>query len=262
MKFRIRLLITAIISALFFTLPACVKENHVSEEKPPDNAPGNQAEHSTANNSASESGSHAVETEPLLHKGSVAIGGISFSLSESRQDILEKLDAVGFAYGESKSDYPDEAKYDFYYNIAGCMQIYFLDDNCVRIRLIHLESAADWNAQTGKGLHPGDTYFQMMELYGNDFETHVYSGKEIYTVYRYSVSDCIFEFGIFGENSEDIYNIDIYFPSQYPIYRYGEEILEIIRQNAGMGSYPQQITAWQTQIYADHYQLSNVKPQL
>ena len=48
----------------------------------------------------------------------------------------------------------------------------------------------------------------------------------IYTIYRYSVDDCIYEFGIPDENSDTIYNIDIYLLSQAPIYEYGEEILE------------------------------------
>ena len=164
------------------------------------------------------------ETEPPLNDCSIAIGNLSLSLSESRQDILANLDAAGLDYSEGKPDYPNEAKYDFFYTAAGYLQIYFLDDNCVRIRLIDLESASSWNAQTARGLQPGDTYSQMTELYGDDFEAHAYAGKEIYTIYRYSAGDCICEFGIFGENSEDIYNIDIYLPSQSPIYEYGEEI--------------------------------------
>ena len=66
----------------------------------------------------------------------------------------------------------------------------------------------------------------MIELYGDDFETHTYSYKGIYTIYRYSIGDFIYEFGIPGEDAEKIYNIDIYFPSQSPIYKYGEEIPE------------------------------------
>lgn len=79
--------------------------------------------------------------------------------------------------------------------------------------------------QTVRGLHQGSTYSQMLEQYGDDFETHTYAGKEIYKIYRYSVNDCIYEYGIFRENPDSIYNIDIYVPDQSPIYDYGEERL-------------------------------------
>lgn len=41
-----------------------------------------------------------------------------------------------------------------------------------------------------------------------------------------SEQSSIYEFGIPDENSDTIYNIDIYLLSQAPIYEYGEEILE------------------------------------
>lgn len=63
----------------------------------------------------------------------------------------------------------------------------------------------------------------METLYGDSFETHSYSNRIIYTIYRYSINDCIYEFGI-QEDSDSIYNIDIYLPNQAPIYEYGEEI--------------------------------------
>lgn len=136
-------------------------------------------------------------TDPLFNNDSVTIGEVSFSLSESRQDILVKLETTGFDYGEVQSN-----------------------------RLINLQSASDWNAQTARGLHPGYTDSQMMDLYGKPHETHAYSDKGIYTIYRYFIGACICEFGIAGENSDSIYNIDIYLPSQFPIYKYGEEIKE------------------------------------
>lgn len=232
MKYQTNLLKMTVILTFSFILSACANQNHVSEETLSDYSPINQAAPSSAGDSSSESDRspesdmHSAVTDLPFHDGSVTIGDVPLSLSESRQDILAKLDAAGFDYGEVQPDSPDETSYDLHYNAAGCLQIYFLDDTCVRIRLVHLDSASEWNAQTARGLHPGDTYPQMTELYGDDYETHTYSYKGIYTIYRYSIGDYICEFGIAGENAEDIYNIDLCLPSQLPIYEYGEELLE------------------------------------
>ena len=185
----------------------------------------NQADHSSANDSSPESDNHSAATDQPLNDCSITIGDVSLSLSESKQDILAKLEAAGFDYSEVQPYSPDEASYDLYYNAAGCLQIYFLDDTCVRIRLQELDDSLG-NPQTARGLHPGDTYSQMIERYGDDYETHAYSYKGIYTIYRYSIGDCICEFGIAGENRDSFYNIDIYLPSQLPIYDYGEELTE------------------------------------
>lgn len=212
-----------------FLLSACANKNPVSKEKLPDNTLSNQVETSIANDSLPEADNHSAETELPLNDCSITIGDISLSLSESRQDIVAKLEAAGFDdyddYSEVRPDSSNEASYDLYYNAAGCLQIYFLDDTCVRIRLQKFDDSLG-DPQTARGLHPRDTYSQMIELYGDDYETHAYSYKGIYTIYRYSVGDCICEFGIEGENSDSIYNIDIYLPNQSPIYRYGEEITE------------------------------------
>ncbi len=226
MKFQIRIIKVVAIFVISFLLSACTNGDHVSEETLPDNTPIKQVDNSSASESSPESDNHSAVTDPLLNDDSVTIGDVSLSLSESKQDILAKLEAAGFDYGEVQPDSPNEASYDLYYNTAGCLQIYFLDDICVRIRLINLNSASDWNAQTARGLHPGYTYSQMIDLYGNDYETHAYSYKGIYTIYRYSIGDCICEFGIEGGNRDSIYNIDIYLPSQSPIYKYGEEVTE------------------------------------
>lgn len=226
MKHQTKLLKITAILAISFLLSACANKNHVSEETLPDSTPINQVDTSSASESSPESDNHSAVTDQPLDDCSVTIGDVSLSLSESRQDILAKLEASGFDYSEVQPDSPNEASYDLYYNAAGCLQIYFLDDTCVRIRLVNLVSAADWNTQTARGLHPGDTYSQMIDLYGDDYETHAYSYKGIYTIYRYSIGDCICEFGIEGENRDSFYNIDIYLPSQLPIYEYGEEIFE------------------------------------
>lgn len=91
--------------------------------------------------------------------------------------------------------------------------------------MIDVDEGSSEHARTTMGIHPGSTYSQMVELYGDSYEMHSYSERIIYTIYRYSVDDCIYEFGIPDENSDTIYNIDIYLLSQAPIYEYGEEIL-------------------------------------
>lgn len=226
MNHQTKLLKITVIFAIFFFLSACANKNHVSEETLSDSTPINQMDNSSASQSSPESDNdnHSAVTDQPLNDCSVTIGDVSLSLSESMQDILSKLEAAGFDYSEVQPDSPNEASYDLYYNAAGCLQIYFLDDSCVRIRLQKLDSSV--YPQTARGLHPKDTYSQMIDLYGDDYETHAYSYKGIYTIYRYSIGNCICEFGIEGENSDSIYNIDIYFPSQLPIYDYGEEIPE------------------------------------
>ncbi|MDE6015011.1 MAG: hypothetical protein K2H41_04805 [Acetatifactor sp.] len=223
LKTKLRQVMTILVFSLLLT--ACANKNHVSEETLPDSTPINQVDNSSASESSPKSDNHSAVTDPLLNDDTVTIGDVSLSLSESRQDILAKLEAAGFDYGEVQPNSPNEASYDLYYNAAGCLQIYFLDDTCVRIRLQKFDSSV-CNPQAARGLHPGDTYAQMIDLYGDDYETHAYSYKGIYTIYRYSIEDCICEFGIEGENRDSIYNIDIYLPSQLPIYEYGEEITE------------------------------------
>lgn len=51
-------------------------------------------------------------------------------------------------------------------------------------------------------------------------------GKERYTIYRYALGECFHEFGIPGEATGEIYNVDVYVSGQMPIYDYGEEIVE------------------------------------
>ena len=151
-----------------------------------------------------------VDIGPILNNNSITIGDMSLSLSESKRDIIAKLETAGLNYSEHQPDSPDEVKYDSYYNVAeGCIQVYFLNDSCVRIRLINYESSPSLRVQTAQELRTLNTCTQMIELYGDDFETHTYSYKGIYTIYRYSTGDFIYEFGIPGEDAEKIYNIDI-----------------------------------------------------
>ncbi|MCM1500190.1 MAG: hypothetical protein NC124_17140 [Clostridium sp.] len=216
--------ITAILT-LFFLLTACANKN-ISKKNLPDSTPINQGDDSSAIRSLPELDSHSVITDLPLNDDSITIGEVSLTLSENKQDILAKLEEAGLDYSEVQPDSPNEVNYDLYYNAAGCLQLYFLNDTCVRIRLINLDSVSDWDAQTAKGLRPGDTYFQMTDLYGDDYKTHTYAGKEIYTIYRYSMGDYICEFGVPRENTGPIYNIDIYLSNQSPIYKYGEEIID------------------------------------
>lgn len=104
-------------------------------------------------------------------------------------------------YSESKLDDPIEKRYDSYYHVGTWLQIYFLNDECVRLRMIDIDEGSSEHARTTMGIHPGSTYSQMVELYGDSYEMHSYSERIIYTIYRYSVDDCIYEFGIPDENS-------------------------------------------------------------
>lgn len=204
--------ITIILSLSLF-LTACADNN---------SAPDSQTQFPVTNISTSED-SNSSEAEQISNTDSIIIGNTSFSIHESKQDILTKLDEAGLNYSKRKPDNPEEKQpYDFYYDVDD-LQIYFLNDECVRLRSVHSFEDTDELPYTIQGLSSGSTYSQMVTLYGDSFETHSYSGKLIYTIYRYSINDCIYEFGI-QENTDYIYNIDIYLPNQSPIYDYGEEI--------------------------------------
>lgn len=208
--------ITIILSLSLF-LTACAGNNSTSDS---------QTQFPVTKTSTPED-SNSSEAEQTLNADSITIGNISLSIHESKQDILTKLDEAGLnykKYDEAKPDNPEEKLYDFYYNADPSLQIYFLNDECVRLRSINagLEDSNEL-PHTIQSLSPGSTYSQMVTLYGDSFETHSYSGKLIYTIYRYSINDCIYEFGI-QENTNYIYNVDIYLPNQSPIYNYGEEI--------------------------------------
>ena len=154
----------------------------------------------------------------------ISIRDFSISIYESEQEILKKLDRDGLKY--EKVDDSDIVAYDYYYDVDdgtdGFVQIYFLGEECVRIRI----SCNEVSAHTSKGIYPTNTYAQMVEQYGDAYETHTYAGKEIYTIYRYKLGEYFHEFGIAGEASDTIYNVDIYVSSQFPIYDYGEEMKE------------------------------------
>ena len=153
----------------------------------------------------------------------INIGDFSVSLYESEQEILGKLDKMGLLY--EKVEDSDNKKYD-YYNIgdgeAQFIQVYFLEKECVRIRI----SSNETFAHTSRGIYSGNTYSQMVEQYGDSYEKHTYIGKERYTIYRYALGECFHEFGIPGEATGEIYNVDVYVSGQMPIYDYGEEIVE------------------------------------
>lgn len=153
----------------------------------------------------------------------INIGDFSVSLYESEQEILGKLDKMGLLY--EKVEDSDNKKYD-YYNVGDgevqFIQVYFLEKECVRIRI----SSNETFAHTSRGIYSGNTYSQMVEQYGDSYEKHTYIGKERYTIYRYALGECFHEFGIPGEATGEIYNVDVYVSGQMPIYDYGEEIVE------------------------------------
>ncbi len=205
-----------IILPLSLFLTACGSNN---------STPGSQTRFPVTNISATDYSSSS-EAEQTLNADSIIIGNTSLSIHESKQDIFTKLDKAGMdykKYDETKSDNPGKNRYDYFYNADSSLQIYFLNDECVRLRSTYALEDTDKVPYTVQGLSPGSTYSQMETLYGDSFETHSYSGKLIYTIYRYSINGCIYEFGI-QENTDYIYNIDIYLPNQSPIYDYGEEI--------------------------------------
>lgn len=154
----------------------------------------------------------------------INIGDFSVSLYESEQEILGKLDKMGLLY--EKVEDSDNKKYDYYYNVgdgeAQFIQVYFLEKECVRIRI----SSNETFAHTSRGIYSGNAYSQMVDQYGDSYEKHTYMGKERYTIYRYALGECFHEFGIPGEATGEIYNVDVYVSGQMPIYDYGEEIVE------------------------------------
>ena len=154
----------------------------------------------------------------------INIGDFSVSLYEGEQEILGKLDKMGLLY--EKVEDSDNKKYDYYYNVGDgetqFIQVYFLEKECVRIRI----SSNETFAYISRGIYSGNTYSQMVEQYGDSYEKHTYMGKERYTIYRYALGECFHEFGIPGEATGEIYNVDVYVSGQMPIYDYGEEIVE------------------------------------
>lgn len=154
----------------------------------------------------------------------INIGDFSVSLYESEQEILGKLDKMGLLY--EKVEDSDNKKYNYYYNVGDgktqFIQVYFLEKECVRIRI----SSNETFAHTSRGIYSGNTYSQMVDQYGDSYEKHTYIGKERYTIYRYALGECFHEFGIPGEATGEIYNVDVYVSGQMPIYDYGEEIVE------------------------------------
>lgn len=169
--------------------------------------------------------------EQPLDDCSVFIGDLSLSIYESKGDILAKLEEAGLDCRELIQADPEEAKFDSCYQVDRGMQIFFLDDICVRLRVTGAGfEGSDEIAHTARGICPESTYSQMVEQYGDSFETRLYVGKETYTLYRYLVDDYICEFGMPRENSDSIYYIDIYASSQFPVFNYGE-YLESIEQN-------------------------------
>lgn len=154
----------------------------------------------------------------------INIGDFSVSLYEGEQEILGKLDEMGLLY--EKVEDSDNKKYNYYYNVgdgeAQFIQVYFLEKECVRIRI----SSNETFAHTSRGIYSGNSYSQMVDQYGDSYEKHTYMGKERYTIYRYALGECFHEFGIPGEATGEIYNVDVYVSGQMPIYDYGEEIVE------------------------------------
>lgn len=152
--------------------------------------------------------SNSSEENYPVNDNSVVIENLVIALYEDKQIITAKLNEAGLSYKE----------YDSYYMIDEALCVYFEDDICVRLSFLNEVP------QTARGVHKDDSYSQLIEQYGDSFEKHTYADHGIYDVYRYSANEYICEFGILPEFSDAICNIEIYSPSQYPIYDYGEEL--------------------------------------
>lgn len=182
-----------------------------------------------------ESDSNLSETEQLSVDYSISIGDLTIALYESKQDITNKLNENSLNYNEYDSDMKYEGsdynKYDSYYMVGespldtdksqwvdAFLCVYFKDGICVR-----LESKNEI-PETALGIHEDDAYSQLIEQYGDSFEKYTYNAHGVYNVYLYSYNDYICEFCILEDYPDSIYGIDIYVPSLYPVYDYGEKV--------------------------------------
>ncbi|WP_337763678.1 extracellular solute-binding protein, partial [Waltera sp.] len=81
----------------------------------------------------------------------INIGDFSVSLYEGEQEILGKLDKMGLLY--EKVEDSDNKKYNYYYNVGDgevqFIQVYFLEKECVRIRI----SSNETFAHTSRGIY-------------------------------------------------------------------------------------------------------------
>lgn len=194
-----------------------------------------QAENIQAEEPLPESGSSVSGTEQITGDYSVSIGNFTISLYEDKQAITDKLNENGLSYNEydSRMKYSDTVynKYDSYYMVGesplgtdgaqwvdASLCAYFADGICVRLELLNQEY------QTARGIHKDDSYSQLVEQYGDSFEKQAYNAHGIYDVYRYSYNEYICEFAILRDYPDSVQSVDIYVPSLYPIYDYGEEL--------------------------------------
>ena len=215
----------ATVFSLFLLLSACANNNPPSSDSTSEtpSAPSEtstlQPEETSVAESSPESSSTSPEAETVLSDYSVTIGDLTISLYENKQDIMDKLNKTNLSYDiKYNAGYVGYNEYESYYIIDEALCVYFKDDTCVRLSFINEVP------QTAKGIHKDDPYSQVIEQYGDSFETHSYADPGIYQIYRYSSGDYICEFGVLPEISDAIVNINIYTPDQYPLYDYGEEL--------------------------------------
>ena len=153
----------------------------------------------------------------------MTVGELSLSVGESKEEILTRLEEAGLGYLTTEPDDPQEAGYELLCALdEAWIQIFFQEDACVRLRAIGVDEGEA--VRTARGLRAGDTVSRMEELYGTSFEKRSYADRGLYTVYRYDLGELVCECGVPGEDRDLIYNVDVYLPSQAPIYDYGEEL--------------------------------------
>lgn len=75
-----------------------------------------------------------IQTEQPLNEHTVIMGDLTFSIYESKEDITTKLNEAGLGYDEYYLDDGDKkGNYDSRYAVGTSLQVYFLDDLCVRL---------------------------------------------------------------------------------------------------------------------------------
>lgn len=195
-----------------------------------------QDENIQINEALPESGSSVSGTGQITSDYSVSMGNFTISLYEDKQDITDKLNENGLSYNEYNSEMkysdPGYNKYDSYYMVGesslgtdeaqwvdASLCAYFADGICVRLELLNQK------CQTVRDIHKDDSYSQLIEQYGDSFEKRTYDAHGVYDVYRYSYNEYICEFAILREYPDSIQSVDIYVSNLYPIYDYGEELI-------------------------------------
>lgn len=162
--------------------------------------------------------SEVQTNENKITKYDAEYNGSFFSLFDNLEDIINQLNSKGI-------DYKFE---DDYINVESALILYF-DKNNTCTRISFLNSLP----KTNNGIHEGDSISTAMDFYGNNYTETIYVDRGLYAVYRYEISNSIFEFGIYEPttdmdevNFSTIDNVEIYCADLFPLYDYGPTLEE------------------------------------